>query len=177
MAFSQSTLLSCWNLVILETTVGRLGQGVALNLCHFYGEGAGVGGPGSDHRQHDRRVRRQTHVNVHWVALYGSVRSFNIISSTFPPFTDLTVLATVSATNCGEGGAAAGDVELVIHARVVRRLRPRQHKVLHVQSANQMGKVGTGRSSRRHLFLVVLRPIFSSYGSCKDVLCAERLPV
>ena len=77
------------------------------------------------------------------MALYGSVKSFNIISSTFPPFTDLTVLATVSATDCGEGGAAAGDVELVIHARVVRRLGPRQHKVLQVQSANQMW----GRSS------------------------------
>ena len=78
------------------------------------------------------------------MALFGSVMSFNIILSlsTFPPFTGLTVLATVSATNCGEGGAAPGHVELVIHARVVRRLGPRQHKVLHVQSVNQMGKVG-----------------------------------
>ena len=53
------------------------------------------------------------------------------------------MLATVSATNCGEGGAAPGHVELVIHARVVRRLGPRQHKVLQVKSANQMW----GRSS------------------------------
>ena len=62
------------------------------------------------------------------------------------------MLATVSATNCGEGGAAAGDVELVIHARVVRRLGPRQHKVLHVKSADQKGE-GRGWPSFLELHL------------------------
>ena len=51
----------------------------------------------------------------------------------------LTVLGSVSATNCGQGGAASSHVELVIHARVVRWLRPRQHKVLHIESADQNG--------------------------------------
>ena len=109
------------------------------------------------------------------MALYGSVRSFDIISSTFPPFSGLTVLATVSATNCGEGGAAAGHVELVIHARVVRRLGPRQHKVLQVKSANQMwGRIVVLGGIFSWSSCVLL---FSSYSSCKGVLSAKRLPV
>ena len=101
-----------------------------------------------------------------------------ILKSTFPPFTGLTVLATVSAANSGQGGAASGDVELVIHARVVRRLGSRQQKVLHVESVNQNGEGGGDLGGIYSTFLVVLRPFFSSYGSCKGVpLCTETLCV
>ena len=50
----------------------------------------------------------------------GSVKGFDCIYEYFPLSTCLTVLSTVSATNGGQTGAAAGHVELVIHARVVR---------------------------------------------------------
>ena len=87
------------------------------------------------------------------------------------------MLATVSAANSGQGGAASGDVELVIHARVVRRLGSRQQKVLHVESVNQNGEGGGDLGDIYSTFLVVLRP-FSSYGSCKGVpLCTETLCV
>ena len=68
------------------------------------------------------------------------------------------MLATVSAANSGQGGAASGDVELVIHARVVRRLGSRQQKVLHVESVNQNG--GGDLGGIYSTFLVVLRPFF-----------------
>ena len=62
-----------------------------------------------------------------------------------PCFPIITSVTHSTSSGVGEGGAAPGHVELVIHARVVRRLGPRQQKVLHVQSVNQMEKV-EGRS-------------------------------
>ena len=65
------------------------------------------------------------------------MKGFDCIFEYFPLSTCLTVLSTVSATNGGQTGAAAGHVELVAHARVVRRFGARQHKVLQVESADQ----------------------------------------
>ena len=56
-----------------------------------------------------------------WGITSVSLELLQFILKYFPSdYRCLTVLATVSATNCGQAGAASGHVELVIHARVVR---------------------------------------------------------
>ena len=87
------------------------------------------------------------------------------------------MLATVSAANSGQGGAASGDVELVIHARVVRRLWSRQQKVLHVESVNQNGEGGGALGGIYSTFLVVLRPFFLATVHARVCLCAQKLYV
>ena len=87
------------------------------------------------------------------------------------------MLATVSAANSGQGGAASGDVELVIHARVVRRLGSRQQKVLHVESVNQNGEGGGDLGGIYSTFLVVLGPFFLATVHARVCLCAQKLCV